>query len=159
MAIAFIGFIGGDSMPGYKTHITGALLFCGLLSLFPFWLPLPITGKIVCAALAVFFGLWPDVDAKSKGQAIYLTIFLIVDSALIYVKEYEKAAYLGLLIVFPILARHRGWTHSLLGMIVVPGGIFLIALHYFGGRPADFFPYLFAAVLGYASHLILDRFF
>lgn len=145
-------------MPGYKTHIAAALLFCGGLFFFPFWEPLPLLNKAACVALAVFFGLWPDVDTKSKGQAIFLILFIIVDGILILRREFERAAYLGLLITLPLLARHRGWTHQWLAMVLVPGGLYLAAVYYSGSNPGDLLPYLLAALLGYASHLVIDKF-
>ncbi len=145
-------------MSGYKGHIAGSLLFCGILYLFPFWNPLPWIGKGACIVLAIFFGLWPDVDTKSKGQYIFLLCVLIIDAVLIYREDYKRAAYLGLLIILPIMARHRGWTHSLPAMILIPGGLYLAALHYYHGAPYDLLPYFLAALFGYASHLILDRF-
>jgi len=144
-------------MAGYKVHISVSLLFCGLLYLFPFWQPLPWTGKLLCVALAVFFGLWPDVDTKSKGQSLFLSLFLILDVVLIVRRDYKRAAYLGLLIVIPVIARHRGWTHSSAAMILLPGTLYLAAVHYTGNSPTDGFPYFLAAFLGYASHLAVDR--
>ncbi len=146
-------------MPGYKSHITAALFFCGLLYLFPFWLPMSIWEKAGCVALAVFFGLWPDVDIKSKGQTVFLIGFVILDTVLILRHEYEKAAYLGLIIVLPIVGRHRGWTHSVGGMLLVTGGLYIAAIQYSGLSPMALLPYFIAALLGYVSHLILDRFF
>ena len=111
-----------------------------------------------CVALAVFFGLWPDVDTKSKGQYVFLLCVLIADLILIYRQDYKRAAYLGILVMLPVMSRHRGWTHSLLAMILIPGALYLAAVHYSGGKPGDLLPYFLAALLGYASHLILDRF-
>ncbi|MBN2328279.1 MAG: metal-dependent hydrolase [Candidatus Omnitrophica bacterium] len=145
-------------MAGYKGHIAGSLLFCGLLYLFPFWQPLSLTGKTICVLLAVFFGLWPDVDTKSKGQYLFLLCVLIADVVLIYREDYKRAAYLGLLIILPIMARHRGWTHSAPAMILVPFGLYLAAFQYYQGSPLDLLPYFLASLLGYASHLVLDRF-
>ncbi len=145
-------------MAGYKGHIAASLLFCGLLYLFPFWKPLPYLEKAACVALAVFFGLWPDVDTKSKGQYVFLLGVLIADAILIVRQDYKRAAYLGLLIILPVMARHRGWTHSLPAMILIPGGLYLGAIHYTGGHPGDFFPFFLAALFGYASHLLVDRF-
>lgn len=145
-------------MAGYKTHIAAALLFCGALYFFPFWYSLSWTGKAVCVAIAVFFGLWPDVDTKSKGQWLFLWLFLIVNAILIWREEYKRAAYLGLLVVLPLVARHRGWTHHWLTMLLLPSGLYLAALHYTQAHPYDLLPYLLAALLGYASHLVVDRF-
>lgn len=145
-------------MAGYKGHIAASLLFCGLLYLFPFWNPLPYLEKAACIALAVFFGLWPDVDTKSKGQYFFLLCVLVADLILIARQDYKRAAYLGLLIVFPLMAPHRGWTHSVYALILIPGALYLAALHYSGESPIDLLPYLLASLLGYASHLVVDRF-
>lgn len=145
-------------MAGYKVHISAALIFCGVLYFFPFWYSLPIQGKIACFVIAVFFGLWPDVDTKSKGQFLFLSLFLIVDAVLIYREEFKRAAYLGLLVVIPLISRHRGWTHSLAALLLIPGGLYLAAVHYAGRSPNDFLPYLLAGLLGYASHLVIDRY-
>lgn len=145
-------------MAGYKVHMGMALLFCGFLYLFPFWNELSPIGKTACAGIALFFGLWPDVDTKSKGQYLFLLLFVIVDLILIYRQEYKRAAYLGLLIVLPIMSRHRGWTHSYAAMVLVPGALYLALIHYSGGTAYDWLPYFLAALLGYASHLITDRF-
>lgn len=145
-------------MAGYKTHITGALLACGLLYFFPFWNALAWPGKLLCIALAVFFGLWPDVDTKSKGQWIFLWLCLIVNVILIIREEYKRAAYLSLLIILPLMSRHRGWTHHWLAMLLLPAALYLAALHYTKAHPVDLLPYFLAALLGYASHLVIDRF-
>lgn len=146
-------------MPGYKGHIIGSLFFCGLLYMFPFWASLSLYGKLACVGLTVFFGLWPDVDTKSKGQYAFLLLFVVVDALLIYREEYKRAAYLGLLIVLPLMARHRGWTHSMIAMLAIPGALYLSLIHYAGGQPWDMIPYGLAALLGYAGHLALDRYF
>ncbi len=146
-------------MAGYRTHTTAALLFCGLLFAFPFFHALHLYGQLACVGLAVFFGLFPDVDTKSKGQYIFLVSFVLVDIILILREEYKKAAYLGLLVVLPIMSRHRGWTHSIAAMILIPGALYLALLQYSGNPPYEMLPYLLAALLGYASHLIVDKYF
>lgn len=145
-------------MAGYKAHITASLLACGVLYMFPFWSTLSWPEQGACVAIAVFFGLWPDVDIKSKGQTIFLALFLVVNTILILREEYKRAAYLGLLVVLPVIARHRGWTHHWITMLLLPGALYLAALHYTRTEPPDLLPYLLAAMLGYASHLILDRY-
>lgn len=145
-------------MAGYKTHTTVALLFCGLLYLFPFWYTLSLEGQLACVGLAVFFGLFPDVDTKSKGQYIFLLLFVIADIILILREDYKRAAYLGLLVALPVMSRHRGWTHSIPAMILIPGALYLAVLQYSGSQPYDMLPYFLAALFGYASHLIVDKY-
>lgn len=145
-------------MAGYRVHVTAALLFCGLLYMFPFWNSLSPCGKAACVGLAVFFGLFPDVDIKSRGQTLFLMLFLIVDAVLILRGDYKRAAFLGFLVAIPVIARHRGWTHSWGAMAAVPGAFYLAAVQYTGEPPLDLLPYFLAAMLGYASHLFVDRY-
>jgi len=144
-------------MAGYRTHTTAALLFCGLLFAFPFFHALHLYGQLACVGLAVFFGLFPDVDTKSKGQYVFLAMILVVNGVLIYQEEYKRAAYLGILILLPIMSRHRGWTHSVVAMVLIPGALYLAAVHYSGGSYTIWLPYFLAALFGYASHLAIDR--
>ena len=53
-------------------------------------------------------------------KKFFYTVFFIVDVFLVYKEEYKIAAYFGLIIILPILAKHRGWTHSILAMLLVP---------------------------------------
>ena len=146
------------NMAGYRTHTFAALLFCSLLFLFPFWHSLPTEGKLACVLLTVLFGLFPDVDTKSKGQYLFLLLFVIVDIILILREDYKRAAYLGLLAALPVMSRHRGWTHSIPAMILIPGALYLAVLQYTGSPPYDMLPYFLAALFGYASHLIVDKY-
>lgn len=126
--------------------------------MFPFWSELPHEGMLACVALSVFFGLFPDVDTKSKGQYIFLLIFVIVDIILILREEFKKAAYMGLIVVLPVISRHRGWTHSIAAMILIPSAMYLALLHYTGSTPYEMLPYFLAALFGYTSHLIVDKY-
>ena len=154
-------------MPGYKGHITGALVLnsayvavletvpnetirqtAGLLSEWQFFIGLFV--------IAVLFGLWPDVDTNSKGQNIFFGIAFAADIMLIASGRIEAAAYLGLLAMTPILGKHRGWTHSKIAMMLVPLPIVVVPYLY---RPEVLQPALLiygAAVVGYFSHLLLD---
>ena len=104
------------------------------------------------------FSLWPDVDIKSIGQKLFYSIFFLTDVALIfYFKELETAAYFGLLIILPILAKHRGWTHSRITAVLLPTPLLLVPMGMYGGTLLEGLPYYFAAVTGYFSHLFFDK--
>lgn len=140
--------------------------------------PLGILG---CFAIALLFGLWPDVDIKSKSQQIFYTVLFVLNASLIlFLQRYLEAALLGLFAMLPILSRHRGWTHSKISMILLPG-VFLIfpiyvaypnwgtewkelpefldSLVTWEGLPdilQNGLAFYLAGLIGYASHLYLD---
>ena len=134
-----------------------------------------------CFVVALLFGLWPDVDIKSKSQKIFYTVLFVLNAVLIFVyKSYIAAALLGLFAMLPILSRHRGWTHSRITMILLPCLFFVIPVYLeyprWGigwvelpdlidslikwERLPDVLQFglifYIAGVIGYASHLYLD---
>ena len=139
--------------------------------------PLKIIG---CFAVAVLFGLWPDVDIKSKSQKIFYSVLFAVNLVLIvFLQKYLESALLGLFAMLPIMSKHRGWTHARITMILLPGVFLLIPIYSAhsewatDGNLVDLFkavaewdgltdtlrsgvPFYVASFIGYASHLHLD---
>jgi membrane-bound metal-dependent hydrolase YbcI (DUF457 family) len=154
-------------MAGYRGHIagatTGGIVYAGAVAAAfnsqiddkPQFLAEPqlLAGLVV---VSVLFGLWPDVDTNSRGQDIFYSLAFIADIVLIFTHRMEAAAILGLLAMTPILGKHRGWTHSLWAMLLVPAAVFAIPVLY---RP-DLLTLATltygAGVVGYFSHLLLD---
>ena len=103
------------------------------------------------------FSVWPDIDIKSYGQKFFYIIFFLADLFFIINEEYKIAAYFGLIIILPILAKHRGWTHSIPAMILIPSPLLLYPVIIQGDIDISGIYYYAAAVTGYFSHLVLDR--
>ena len=83
-----------------------------------------------CFAVAVLFGLWPDVDIKSKSQKIFYTVLFALNVALIvFLQKYVESALLGLFAMLPIMSKHRGWTHAKITMILLPSVFLLIPIY------------------------------
>ncbi|MCG9134629.1 metal-dependent hydrolase [Candidatus Poribacteria bacterium] len=137
--------------------------------------------KIIgCFVVAVLFGLWPDVDIKSKSQKIFYRVLFVLNVVLIvFLQKYLLSALLGLFAMLPIMSKHRGWTHARITMILLPV-VFLLIPIYTGypewqstGNLVDHFnalqdwdylphailsglPFYVAGFIGYATHLHLD---
>ena len=103
------------------------------------------------------FALWPDVDIKSKGQKLFYIIFFLTDLYLIFSSQFKISAFFGLIIILPILSKHRGWTHTYLAMLLIPSPILFYPMLSVGSIDFIGFPYYLAAITGYLSHLILDK--
>ena len=147
-------------MSSGKGHIVGGFVFLWLfLTVLSNYFFVPSAMEIVIfAAIAIMFALWPDVDIKSIGQKLFYSIFFITDVVLIfYFKELETAAYFGMLIILPILAKHRGWTHWRSTAILLPVPLMLAPMYMYGGTLLEGAPYYCAAVTGYFSHLFFDK--
>ena len=143
----------------------------------PVTAPLKIIG---CFAVAVLFGLWPDVDIKSKSQKIFYSVLFALNLVLIvFLQKYLESALLGLFAMLPIMSKHRGWTHAKTTMILLPSVFLLIPVYSAhsewttDGNLADLLnallewdglmdalrsgvPFYVASFIGYASHLHLD---
>lgn len=151
-------------MAGYKGHISagagfGLLMIIGL-AFSPLAEQLTLEEKLVKGLvvlwLAVMFGLFPDVDIKSKGQVLFYRIFFVLDIVLLVKKYYVEAALLGFLALLPIISKHRGWTHTFWAMLLVPSPILLGPMYFAKAPVLDGLPFYLGAVAGYFSHLIAD---
>ena len=147
-------------MSSGKRHIVGGFVFLWLfLTILSNFFFVPSAMEIVIfTAIAVLFSLWPDVDIKSIGQKTFYSIFFVTDAILIfYFKDYKTAAFFGLLIILPVLSKHRGWTHSKITAVLFPAPLVLVPMYVFGGTLLEGLPYYFAAMTGYFSHLFFDK--
>ncbi|GAC1391281.1 MAG: metal-dependent hydrolase [Candidatus Saccharimonadales bacterium] len=154
-------------MSGYRGHVIGAIAVNTVVVATVFALPVSIdavphkilsnwqliTGLYV---FAVLFGLFPDVDTNSMGQNIFYGVAFVADVMLIVTGRYEAGAYLGLIAMAPVLSKHRGWTHTLIAMVLIPLPILIVP--YFHNHLIIYSSILLyiSAVSGYFSHLLLD---
>lgn len=154
-------------MANYKGHVAGGLgvgvAYVMALNFLPGEL-LEKTGGILydwqmlagLLVLSMLFGLWPDIDTNSKGQDVFFGAAFALDVLLIAYGYLEAAAYFGLVCMFPILGKHRGWTHSKWAMFLVPAPIVLVPYLNKSSLLATYLIFYGAAVAGYFSHLLLD---
>lgn len=137
-------------------------------------------GILACFTIALLFGLFPDVDIKSKSQRIFYSLLFVLNLSLLLFQRYLESAILGLFAILPILSKHRGWTHSRITMILLPGVFLVIPLYVeYSGNLVGWkdlpelldslvayenfdetirsgIAFYVAGLIGYASHLFLD---
>lgn len=147
-------------MPGYKVHLLGAAAVSGAalfgLSYFHYFQPEPMEAAML-VAIALLAALFPDTDTASMGRHLYYGIMAFVDVVLMLNEEYKWAAILGFCAMLPAMGSHRGWTHTWWAMLAVPLPILLLPMLFYDYSWQYMAPYYLAAVVGYFSHLALDR--
>lgn len=147
-------------MPGYKAHITGAAVAGGGTLAGVWWMdwyrPTPLLGAAL-VAVSVLAGLFPDVDTHSKGRKFFYGILAAVDVVLMVNEEFKWAAILGFCAMLPAVGNHRGWTHTWWAGLLVPVVILSLPFAFFQTDWRVLLPFFLAAVIGYYSHLGLDR--
>ena len=146
-------------MAGGKTHIWGGFVFVIIFiyTITNYFYQPALIEVVIYFALACMFSVWPDIDIKSYGQKFFYIIFFITDLFFIINEEYKIASYFGLIIILPVLAKHRGWTHSIPAMILIPSPLLFYPVVISGEIDVSGIYFYAAAVTGYFSHLVLDR--
>ena len=151
-------------MPGYRAHLAGALLFWGIaLALVTFlgWYAPDLRNGLLLLALVFAGALFPDTDTDSVGRVLFYCTAAALDLVLMYLGHFQWAAVLGFCAILPGVTHHRGWTHSWWAALAVPLPILILPSVPLGfdGQWVGLVPYYGAVVVGYVSHLVLDRFF
>ena len=147
-------------MPGYRTHVTGAIVSAAATLVITHW-RMPIaalltSNNIACLAAGACGGLFPDIDIKSKGQKLWYSAIVPLWGAALVMRHTVFICVLSVLAVIPPLLPHRGITHELWFILLAPlGGPFLVSVY----QPAYLsfaIDLYFFFVIGAISHLVLD---
>ena len=147
-------------MPGYRGHLAGAGITAVATLAYTNWhaptsaLLTPPNTWFLAAAL--FGGLFPDIDIKSKGQKLWYYALAPCMVIATWYRHTSLLAALGVLSVIPPLLPHRGITHEIWFIIVAPLGAPLLISTYHPAHTilaAKLYAYF---VLGALSHIVLD---
>ena len=147
-------------MPGYKAHLVGGmgLTAIGIAGgMYKGWFDFSVFEITTLLFIGSLAALFPDIDTDSKGQNIFFFLLASLDLALMIKKYYKWAAILGFMAMLPALGKHRGWTHTLWAMILVPSPLLILPMIFYKLPIHTLFPFYLAAVMFYFSHLLLDR--
>ncbi len=111
----------------------------------------------ICFFLCYLGALFPDIDIKSKSQKFVYSIILICDIVLILLKYFEVAAWIGVAVLVVAMFKHRGFTHYFFTALIIPSPLLFIPILITGHLYDVGIPYYVSMVIGYLSHLWLDR--
>lgn len=147
-------------MPGYLTHTAVGLLVGGGGAAAAAALDLaPATPEalVPLAAITVLAAIFPDVDTPSKARMLFSILLLAAIIGLMAAEEYKWAALAGIAGLLPGLGKHRGWTHQWWAALIVPAALCLPPILFFEIEPEVLALPLTFGVLGYGSHLVMDK--
>lgn len=143
-------------MPGYKGHLTGAIVFMFLVM----GTSLLIVDNIFYFFLALLGvsagGLFPDIDTGSKGRKYFMVGAGVALISTMVAELHGIACFIALLMVFPFCVRHRGIFHSFIFLSILVAGCTFLAIHYFPAFEAQIEWFGLWFYLGICSHLYLD---
>ena len=172
---------GGHAAGGLLSSaaFVGGMHFFGALSLDGPWLveregaSRPAENAVLAVqvfALCFSMSLFPDLDTDSIFRRWFYRALLVAGFLLIWRDRPELAAWLLMAGLFPLLDKHRGWTHWKISPLITSLSLpFLVGLHLAEGWQgvvelgrdywAHFkrlFPFVSAIFFGHATHLLLD---
>jgi len=140
----------------FKEHLIGGIVSGILTSIGMYLYTKDIELSIISILIVIIMALYPDMDIASKSKryvSILSSIFLIF---LIYNNNiYSYAGYATLIfILLPNLFKHRGLTHT------IKFGVFISYILYYminGYYTINVIYVMIPAIIGYITHLILDK--
>lgn len=145
-------------MPGYKMHIFGgSLIYALLLYLATYWMMPSASGAFEWFCFAMLGALFPDIDIKSKGQKLFYRFFGVLLIFLAVQGRFELAAVFGIIVLVPMVVRHRGLFHEPWFLVVLPLVIAGATSLYFPSFQQPLFIDAFFFIVGAWSHIVLDR--
>jgi membrane-bound metal-dependent hydrolase YbcI (DUF457 family) len=142
----------------YKGHLAGGVFafVIYLVVLAVFFSYKPTFETLIWFGLCILGSIWPDIDTSSTAQKLFYGFFLVLDVIFLIAGQYKKAAILGFFALLPIIGKHRGWTHSISAAFIIPSPLIVLPVI----KPelnAGGLEYYIPVVIGYLSHLALDK--
>lgn len=145
-------------MPGYKMHVVGGILcYLPLVYCVTYGMTPSLSVAFEWLSFAVLGALFPDIDIKSKGQKLFYRFFAVLLLMLAVQGRFELAALFGIMVLAPMVVRHRGLFHEPWFLVMFPlataacAGFYAPALQQSLFVDAGFF------IAGALSHIVLDR--
>ena len=120
--------------------------------------------------ITCFMALFPDLDLPSIQQRWFYRVILVVLAVLFLLRQSEMFALVTILVLLPVIHKHRGWTHWYITPFFIAIMMAMIfeyersAQSWFGGFSIDnvlqylktYWIFVIGCVLGHYTHLLLD---
>lgn len=147
-------------MPNARGHLIGGASFFSLCALVPFLknrLPFSSPEKIIIGlAFCLLGALFPDIDTHSEGRKLLNLLIFAGIAIACHLKHFVAALMLAPIPLFARLASHRGITHNIIFVSIVPAMVIYTIRPHAPWIP-DINPgYYYSFLVGAISHIVLD---
>jgi len=147
-------------MPTYKGHVIGGVAtfivtLITVTSILSYAKPTPrelLFGFICCIAGSLF----PDIDTKSVGQRVFYSLMAIPVTYSIIAHQWQMLAVTSVVGLLPLLSSHRGITHTLWFVTLVPLSLTMLIIRLHPPLTNLLWVGSLYFIAGAVSHLVLD---
>ena len=137
----------------FEGHVTTGLVSSTAVAAGAFFALEPLMAAHVFVA-SMIFSLYPDLDTGSISRRVLYLVFSVA-MMILYAEGYpESAVGMLVLMIVPSFFKHRGFTHTIFGMILFVG-IYYTSVGYCIGFE-DLWPIAVGGAVGYSTHLLSD---
>ncbi len=144
-------------MSNYRGHLIGAVAAYAAV-VFMLSLSSMNVGNHLVWFLATMAGaLFPDIDVRSKGQHLFLSILLLLLVGCLFLQAYIPVVMILFFSVLPVIIPHRTIFHDLGFVGVLAGCVTLALIYYVPGKAETIVSTSLFFLLGVISHLVLDK--
>jgi len=143
-------------MPGYKGHLVGGFVaYICFMFVFIAVQPSLITAfEWLCFTLAG--ALFPDVDVKSRGQKYFYYFVFVLFVMLMCQGKHQAVSCLSLIMITPMLCRHRGTFHDARFLVIMPVVVWMFVSILFPSIMRPLFLNIIFFIVGSLSHVLFD---
>lgn len=135
---------------------------------------LPSQPYLAIIAVAMFFGLLPDLSKSSAPQQWFYRLIFFALIYFIYKGELKFAVSLAIISIIPLLSQGYGWMHNLWSAILIPIALVLLYgifstkgfgswetlnLHQIQHEIKLHLWFILASTSGWLTHILIDKTF
>lgn len=144
-------------MSNYRGHLIGgigayAAVVC-VLSLST----IAVSSHLVWFLATLAGALFPDIDVRSKGQHLFLSILLLLLILCLFLQAYVPVVMILFFSTLPIVIPHRGLFHDLGFVGFLSGAVALFLIYLLPAKAESIVTTSLFFHLGVISHLLLDK--
>ena len=137
----------------FEGHVTTGLIASSAVAGGALFILEPVMAVHVFVA-SMIFSLYPDLDTGSISRRVLSLLFAAATVVLYREGFHESALGMLVLMIVPNFFKHRGFTHTIFGMIFFVG-IYYTSVGYCIGFE-DLWPIAVGGIVGYSTHLLSD---
>ena len=147
-------------MPSYKAHLFGGsvafLMIYGFASRLVPYISDTVEGTVFSLVFCLVGALFPDIDTPSLARMVLFSLLPLLMLNLFLTQQWTIFATLVAVCLVPFCACHRGVTHSVWFVSLIPMPIYISIIKQLPQSANSFKSAYVYFVAGAISHLALD---